>query len=301
MKTDLSIIIISYKVKNQLLDCLQSVYKHCQGFNFEVIVVDNASNDGTVELIRKEFPQVRLIVNTQNLGFAKANNQGIQKSQGEYLVLLNPDTKLPQNTFQKMMDLLKENQKIGLVGPTLQNSNDTLQSSIGEFPTLTSLTFQAVYLDRIWPFYTFLPAVFYSLQHPIYQKSASVSWLSGACLMFRRNLIEKIGLLDENFFMYYEDVDFCYRARKIGQECYYLKDAQIYHFQGASTVKGINYSIARRFRSLKYYFHQHKSQFAQALLPLILTFYLIPRAIFSLISFNQARLYSYWLAAKELF
>lgn len=235
---DLSTIIVSWNVEEQLRQCLQSIY--AQGrtpVKAEVLVIDNASIDNTVSMITKGFPQVKLITNKENQGFAAANNQGICLAQGRYVMLLNPDTEIVGNALFEMMAYLDQHPEVGLVGPQLLNSDGTVQSSRRRFPTLATAFVESTILQRYLSRSSIL-ANFYVKDKPD-DITQEVDWLVGACLLVRSEVIKQVGMLDERFFMYLEEVDWCYRIKKAGWKIVYLPAAQVIHHYGQSADQNV--------------------------------------------------------------
>ncbi len=226
-KIDLTISVVSYDAKELLKNCLSSIYQYTRGIKFEVILVDNGSTDGSIEMLKEEFPQVKLIENRENLGFARANNQAIKKSKGKYLLLFNPDTIFRAISPDKMIKFMDDHPDIGILGCRILNADGTIQPSNSSFPNLFTEFLRVFQLKKM------IPGV--KLREKIGQKwggllgstlreyfrvywdserTREADWVTGACLLVRRKAIEDVGLLDENFFMYYEDADWCYRMRK---------------------------------------------------------------------------------------
>ena len=227
---DLSIIIVNWNTRDLLEQCLSSVYATTHDIPFEVFVVDNASSDGSVEIVRERFPEVQLIENEENLGFAKANNQAIRESKGRYILLLNSDTVVLSGAIERMIEFMDGHPEAGAVGAKLLNPDGSFQASYNDFPTPLSELVLLAGLSR----------VVYNPYYPSYPPDLSnerreCDWVGGACLMVRKEAIEEVGLLDENYFMYVEEVDWCYRLRKAGWKVYYLPEAQIVHWGGQSS------------------------------------------------------------------
>jgi hypothetical protein len=203
----------------------------------EIIVVDNASTDNTIAMIRGEFAQVELIANERNRGFAAANNQGMQLAQGRYIMLLNPDTEMVGDAPITMMDYLTQHPEVGLMGPQLLNPDGTIQSSRRRFPTLATAFVESTVLQRYLSRSPILSR-FYFKDRPD-SLVQEVDWLVGACLLVRSEVIEQVGMLDERFFMYLEEVDWCYRIKKADWKIVYLPTAQVVHHYGQSSDQDI--------------------------------------------------------------
>jgi len=234
---DISVVIVSYNVRELLRRCLASVYAGLQGLQGEVIVVDNASTDGSAEMVRREFPQVRLVDNPHNRGFAAANNQGIGLSRGRYILLLNCDAEVVGEALTTMVDCLDRHSEMGLVGPQLLNTDGSVQSSRRRFPTLATAFVESTILQRWLPNLGHLRR-YYVMDRPD-NLEQEVDWLIGACLLVRREVVEQVGPLDEAFFMYFEEVDWCHRIRQGGWKIVYLPSAQVVHHYGQSAEKDI--------------------------------------------------------------
>ena len=226
---DLSIVIVNWNTRELLADCLESIFENVHDLAYEVLVVDNASSDGSADMVRRRFPQARLIENEQNVGFARANNQAIRCSMGRYVLLLNSDTLTLPDSFLDMCRFLDAHPHVGIVGGTLLNPDGSFQASYADFPSLVSEAFLITGLSRV-VYSRYFPS------HPPSENSLpkSVDWVGGACLMARRSAIEEVGLLDEDYFMYSEEMDWCYRMKRRGWEVYYLPTARVIHVQGQS-------------------------------------------------------------------
>ncbi len=229
----LSIIIVNWNVKPLLRRCLASVYASWGGRpGLEVIVVDNASTDGSVPMVRDRFPQVRLLVNEVNRGFPAANNQGIAIARGRYLLLLNPDTEVVGDALSTMVAYADRHPDVGLIGPQLLNPDGSVQSSRRRFPTLPTLFFESTWLQPWAP--RRLLERYYVLDRPD-GEIQEVDWVTGAAMLARREAVRQVGPLDEGFFMYSEELDWCRRFKAAGWRIVYLPSAQIVHHVGKSS------------------------------------------------------------------
>jgi O-antigen biosynthesis protein len=237
----LSVIIVNYNVKYFLEQCLLSVFKASQGIEMEVYVVDNNSVDGSVATIRERFPQVKLIENKENLGFSKANNQAAKLATGEYILLLNPDTIVEENTFRTTLAFMDEHTDGGGLGVKMVDGKGKfLPESKRGLPTPATAFYKVFGLARVFP----RSKVFgkYHLGFLDQEKIHEVDILSGAFMMLRKSVLDKTGLLDEDFFMYGEDIDLSYRITKAGFKNFYFPETRIIHYKGESTKKGsLNY------------------------------------------------------------
>lgn len=223
---DLSIIIVSWNTCDLLESCLKSVFDTMQGENFEVIVVDNASKDNSVEMVQRLFSKVKLIRNQENVGFARANNQALQESSGRYVLLLNSDAFLRDGCIEQMIRMMDESPDIGIAGANLISVDGQPQVSHGPLPTLYSEVRSLLGLDKLSKF------IIRACSQPAVINTGMVS---GACLMARRSMLNQIGLLDEQFFMFSEEIDLCLRAHEAGWRVVHIPDARVIHVGGGST------------------------------------------------------------------
>lgn len=232
----LSVIIVNYNVKYFLEQALLAVQKACEGLNAEIWVVDNNSSDGSVEMLRERFPAVQLIANTENTGFSKANNQAIKASTGKYVLLLNPDTVVAEDTFHKVISFMEQRPQVGGLGTRMiDGSGNFLKESKRGLPTPEVAFYKMFGLSALFKkskrfgqyHLSFLPE---KQNHP-------VDILAGAFMCMRRDVLDEIGLLDEKYFMYGEDIDLSYRIRLAGYENWYFANSSIIHYKGESTKK----------------------------------------------------------------
>lgn len=237
----LSVIIVNYNVKAYLEQCLRTVFEALKDMEAEVFVVDNLSTDGSAEMVRAKYPDVRLIVNPVNVGFSRANNQAIRESAAEYVVLLNPDTVVGEDVFHKVVDFLDAHPKAGGLGvKMIDGTGRFLPESKRGLPTPTVAFFKIMGLSRLFPHSRYFGR--YHLGHLPEDEAAPIEILSGACMFLRRKTLDAVGLLDESFFMYGEDIDLSYRITLGGFENWYLPQVKIIHYKGESTKKSsVNY------------------------------------------------------------
>lgn len=246
---DLSVIIVTYNSRAFLKGCLESLRKASAGYAVEIIVVDNASTDGTAEWLRKEHPEVRVLVNQENLGFARANNQAFSICQpSRWLLLLNPDTLLSEDALCLLIRAGEAHPEAGALGPLLLNQDGSVQRSYRSFPSVAGEALHALFLDRLPPF-----SRRYGLQHCDYWRVRQVDWLSGACLLLPRSVADQVGLFDPRFFMYSEDMDLCYRIHRLDRQIVLVPEARVVHFGGRSTGQRRLEMLYELFRS-KYLF-----------------------------------------------
>ena len=245
----LSIVIVNYNVKYFLEQCLESVYNSNlalheapgEELQLEVFVVDNASVDGSVEMVREKYPQVHLIANQANVGFARANNQALRQCRGDLMLLLNPDTVVEHDTFSKCADFYATHPDCGGLAVKMINGEGTyLKESKRGFPTPAASFYKMSGLVRLFPHSRRIAA--YYMGHLSDDETNPVDILPGAYLMISRKALEKVGLLDESYFMYGEDIDFSWRIKLAGFENYYFPETRIIHYKGESTKRGsMNY------------------------------------------------------------
>jgi GT2 family glycosyltransferase/lipopolysaccharide/colanic/teichoic acid biosynthesis glycosyltransferase len=252
----LSIIIVSYNVKPFLEQALHSVRKALLGIPSEVFVVDNGSGDGSVQLVREHFPEVCLIVNRENLGFARANNMALRKAKGDAICLLNPDTLVREDTFRVCIEYLNSHAEVGAVGCKILNPDGSLQLACRRsFPTPWVAFTKVIGLSRLFPG----SRVFgkYNLTYLDSNEVAEVDSLSGSFMMVKQKVIKHVGLLDEIFFLYGEDLDWCYRIRQKGWKVVYLPDTQIIHYKGQSTKEAPFDSLRVFYGAMRLFVKKH--------------------------------------------
>jgi len=233
---DLSIVVVNWNVKNLLRDCLCSLLEAAQAaphLSAEIIVVDSASADGSPDMVRAEFPQVRLLASEQNLGYAGGNNTGAAASAGRYLFLLNPDTVVAPAALAELVNFMDAQPQVGAVGPQLRWPTGQAQSSRRRFPSLGSLFWESTLLGQWFPNNRF--ARRYHCADLPANVIQPVDWVVGAAILIRREAWAQVGPIDSDFFMYFEETDWCRRAARAGWQIYYLPAAQVIHFEGKSS------------------------------------------------------------------
>lgn len=276
----LSIIIINYNVRTFLENALHSIKKATSGIECEIIVVDNASDDGSVEMIREKFPDVRLITNELNIGFARANNIALKIARGKYLALINPDTIIQEDTFASLIKFLENNPEAGLVGCKILNPDGTLQLACRRsIPTPWSAFTKFTGLSSLFPKTKLFGR--YNLTYLDEDKIYEVEAISGSFMFLRKAVYEQVGGLDENYFMYGEDLDWCHRIRKSGWKIFYYPETQIIHFKGEST-KQSNLNDLKLFYDAMHIFVQ-KNLNKSAFLHLILHLGILVHSIIALL------------------
>jgi len=248
---DLSIIIVNWNTKEYLLACLKSIFGKGEMQGWEIIVVDNDSVDGSEKEARKSFPFIHLIQNRENLGFAKAVNQGLQEASGSHVLLLNPDTQVKNGAIEQLLSFMEVHSDVGIAGAQLLNSDGSKQNSIANFPSLTTELLNKSLLR--WLFPKKFPGKERDYSEPI-----EVDSVIGACLMVRRDALEQVGLLDERYFLFLEETDWCYRMRRAGWKVYHVPQAEVYHFQGKSAEKEKKGAKVQYYRSRYYFFKKNR-------------------------------------------
>lgn len=238
MTHDLSIVIVSWNVKDLLRRCLCSAAESltCEkgrGLSAQIIVVDNASTDGSVQMLREEFPHVHLVANEENVGFTGGNNQGLAVSDGRYALLLNPDTEVVGDALGEMVGFMEDQPEVGALGSQLVHPDGRVQSSRRRFPRFSTALLEGTFLQQRFPNSGVLKR-YYVLDGGD-EQIQEVDWVVGACLLMRRATLEQVGPLDERFFMYSEEMDWCYRAKELGWQVIYLPWAKVVHHEGKSS------------------------------------------------------------------
>jgi hypothetical protein len=230
--TRFSIIIVNWNTGDLLIACLQSIRQHSPPGLFEIIVVDNASTDDSCNQVQSHFPEVKLIRNQANLGFSIANNQGIRHSQGQYIMLLNPDACFLNDVLSALKQTFDPQQDIGVIGASLITPNNTPQRwARGNFLSLRTAFNHYLFLSDLFPKSRFFAGIADNVN---YRTLTEMDWVSGACLTIRREALDRVGLLDESLFMYNEDMELCYRVKQGGYRVVYLPTAQVKHFVSQS-------------------------------------------------------------------
>ena len=288
----LTAIIVTYNSRQEIDTCLQSLFGN---LNFDipsnqeadVIVIDNASTDGTPEYLVRQWPQVKLLAQVDNLGFAAANNIGFNISQGDPVLLLNPDTVLTPGALSELLHTLELHPEAGLVGPRLMNSDGSLQSSCRDFPTLLGDMVGMFELYRLKIIRRLLGRYLASLSDHCCPRP--VDWISGACLLVRRAAIDAVGLMDESFFMYSEEMEWQYRMAKKGWLVWFEPAAQVIHTGGASTARVPAQRIIWQYQSIFRFYRQYRNRVQRLALRLIVWLATWPKVILlAFISQNDA-------------
>ncbi|MCB9783025.1 MAG: glycosyltransferase family 2 protein, partial [Candidatus Omnitrophica bacterium] len=268
-------IIVSYNTKDVTLDCLKSLQDHETNIDQEVIVVDNDSKDGSPDAIAEKHPWVHLIRSGGNLGFAKGSNLGMAASTGDLVILLNPDTVVHPGALRHLVDFLSENESVGIVGGRLLSSEGKTQWSQRYFPSITRLLCETLYLHYLLPRFSWTGELDKNLDH--YRQVSYPDWISGAFLGIRRELYDKIGELDERYFMYYEDVDWCFECRKEGWSIAFLPEARVTHYGGLSSSQDMGTFYPRLIQSQIQFNRKHFSKGKAAVMRAIICLNVLQR------------------------
>jgi GT2 family glycosyltransferase len=247
MNPDISVIIVSWNAKKYLYKCLSSIYKTAGDLSIEIIVVDNYSTDGSCDMVKHSFPQATLIEMEENLGFAKANNRGIERALGKYIFFINSDVIVLGECFQKLYGFLENNPDIGICGPQILFPNNELQRSVMNEPTLWNTFCAAFLLDKLDKKNVFFKSFEPNLS--IHNRTHEVDIINGCFWATRKKALQDVIGLDERFFMYGEDIDFCIRFKKAGWKVFYFTETSSVHFGGASSDNA----------PLKYYLEMHRA------------------------------------------
>ncbi|MBN1545047.1 MAG: glycosyltransferase family 2 protein [Syntrophaceae bacterium] len=247
MIKDISIIIVNWNTKELLKNCLDSIVRTVRDVSYEIIVVDNGSRDGSVEMLKSVFPHVRLIENSRNLGFAAANNQGLRVMCGRYALLLNTDTVLQENAVRELFSFMESCPEAAMACGQLLNADGSKQNSIACFPTLVTLLTNTPLLEYL------MPEKYPSKRHH-YKRPIEVDSGIGACLIVRKKAVDAVGELDERYFFFFEETDWAYAMKKAGWKIFHVPTAFIYHLQGQSIGNDVHSRIS--FYRSRYLFFQ---------------------------------------------
>lgn len=251
MNVELDIVIVNYNVREFLHKCLDAIYRSQPRHSFRVYVVDNNSSDGSVSMVRDDFPNVEVIANEMNAGFAKASNQAMRQSTGKYILLLNPDAIVNSNTIDKMIDCMEQTPQAAALGCKILNPDGSLQNFGCSFPRPTLYCWDSAKKKILKK----SKRQSYQWEHSIKE----VEYACGACLMLRRSALNVCGLLDERFFLYAEEADLCYRLKQTGWKVYVTPDAEVIHFGGIATSQNLNKSTEIFLLSKYYFIKKHYS------------------------------------------
>jgi N-acetylglucosaminyl-diphospho-decaprenol L-rhamnosyltransferase len=293
-KINISVVIVSYHVKDLVLVCLHSLYKYLpSNIIIETILVDNHSFDGTVDAVRKDFPQVTIIANDYNAGFPAANNQAFKIAGGQYIFMLNPDTEFLDDSLAKLYHKINTKTSISLIAPMLLNSDKSRQLSVWRFPSIWYIFCEAHYLN-------FLLGKKHYRDKEV-SKSFEAECFSGAAILFKHNVLNKIGELDETMF-WIEDTEFCYRAHHAGLKLLYYPEARILHHVGQSAKMNYNISVSNQIVNKIKFFKKHHSTLSWIVIVLLSFYHVVLKLIifgllspFNSVYFKKAKAYLYTL------
>ncbi len=268
--TNLSVIIVSWNVRPLLRRCLSSVIEGCarDGLACEIIVVDNNSTDGSADMVRQDFPGVQLITSDSNLGFTKGNNVGVARSHGRYILLLNPDAEVTKDALSAMVAHMDTHNDLGALGPKLLFPDGRAQPSRRRFPTMATAFLESTVLQQ-WSTHNRVLSHYYVLDRSE-DEEQDVDWVIGACLLIRRQAWEQVGPLDEAFFMYSEELDWCHRAKLAGWRVAYLPSAVVIHHEGQSSMQVVPARHIYFQGSKVLYFRKHRGILASEILRIFL-------------------------------
>jgi len=295
---DLTVIILNWNTRDDLRVSLGSIFEQEFRHSIEVIVADNASEDGSREMVRLEFPKARLVEHEGNIGFCAGNNRAIPQDPGRYVLFLNADTRVTPCALDTLIDFADSAPDAGIIGPKLLNQDGSLQYSCRRFPNMGAGFFRNTPLGRLFPKNRYTQD--YLMSDWDHASMRDVDWVSGAALMIRRETLAKVGGFDEGFYMYCEDVDLCYRAQKAGWRVVYFPDSVIYHIIGRSSdqvpTRATFYFHTSMYRFYKKHYARSTSVFIR---PLIIPG-LMARAIGQLARYRIRNLQRRFAARKSV-
>jgi len=286
----LSIIIVTWSSEEFIKNCLNSIFNTQGSIDLEVILIDNASVDGTVKIIKEFEPEVTLIPNRENLGYAKGNNQGIEVATGNYILLLNPDVVLKENTLKLVLDFMEEHEEIDGLGPQLLNPDGTIQPSCREFPDFSILLWEFTGLNYLFPKNRIFGR--WRMGYFDFQSPTEVDQPMGSFLLLRREILQKVGMFDERFPIFFNDVDLCYRIKKSGGKLYFYPEAKAFHIKGGSTYKAKPKMILSSHISFFRFLDKYKKGFFNKILVYLSGIILIIAALFRIIFYSLRRVFS---------
>ena len=253
---DASIIIVNWNAKDPLRNCLKSIYENSGKLDCEIIVVDNASTDGSADMVKKEWPGVTLVENSGNQGFARANNIGIRQSNSRYVCLVNPDVVVLEGCIGNSIEFMDQRPSVGMTGPRILNPDRTLQPSCRHFPSIWNSLCQTLGLNYLFPKSRFFSEPF--MNYWAHDTVRKVDSIGGMFWTVRRQAINEVGLLDEDFFLYSEDIDWCKRFHTVGWDVMFYPGAEAIHFGGASSANApIRFYIEMQKADLQYWRKHH--------------------------------------------
>jgi GT2 family glycosyltransferase len=265
---DLSIIIVNFNAEKLILRCLQAVYNTIGDAHCEVIVVDNASTDNSAAAVERDYPEVRLLRNTENVGFARANNQALQLARGRYFLLLNSDAFLHDGAIPRLIEYMDANPDIGASGCRLFYEDGALQGSCFSFPTPLTELWQALWLDRLFPSSHIFGR--FRLSYWGFDSYRDVDWVMGAVMMVRRESLLQVGLFDEEYFMYSEEMDLCFRLKKAGWRISFIPEVTATHIWGGTSRQNKELAFIRLYKSRVLFSRKHYGPLPTLLYKLVL-------------------------------
>lgn len=255
MKSDISFIVVNYNTKDLVIDAIRSINKFAKNISYEIIVVDNNSEDDSTDFIKKTFPNVKLISSKNNIGFGPGNNLGIKEAEGEYVFFFNSDAYLIDDSIKKLLARAKEIKDLGAIAPLVLNPNKSIQQSGGYFPSLLKIFWWMTFIDDLPGGANLKP---YHIDHDsFYKKEQEVDWVTGAALMVPSDLLKKIGSFDPDIFMYGEDVDLCYRIKKAGFKIVIYPQSNLVHIGQGSSGKTPRSAILGEYKTILYVYQKH--------------------------------------------
>lgn len=285
----LTIQIVNWNAREPLRAALSSILANPPRFAYEILVLDNASSDGSVQMLEKEFPEVKLIVSESNLGFSKGHNLAARAAQGRYLFILNPDTEVLPGALDALVQYAERHPEIGIIGPKILNPDGSLQYSCRRFPNPAAALFRNTPLGKLFPNNPYTRD--YLMTDWDHNSVREVDWVSGAALFIRHEVYQQLGGFDEQFFMYCEDTDLCYRAWQAGYKVVYYPEAHIKHAIGRSTDLVANKMIITFHKSMYLFYKKHYARRTFALLrPLVPVGLALRASVFLLKNYKDALL-----------
>ena len=274
---DISIIIVNYKVKKYIIPCIESIYKHTsKSLRYEILVIDNNSNDGSIDAIKSQFSKVKIYENTENIGFSKAVNQGAETAIGKYIFILNPDTKLIEDSISILFTFLEKNETVAVVGPAIVTESGIKQQSYWKEPTLINTILSIYHLD----FLNYKK----NYRNEIGDKTILVDAISGGAFFVQKDVFQNLNGYHPNLF-WMEDIDFCTKVRKLDNKIIYYPETKIIHYGGKSAEKDLHIAISNQLLSKIKYFKLHHSGIETIILTVAILFIALIKSILFLIVF----------------
>ena len=280
---DISIIIVSYNVKEYIISCIESIYKHSKSnHSFEIVVVDNNSEDGTTDSLEKKFPEISLIKNNYNAGFSIATNQGVRLCQGKYIFILNPDTLLVEDVLGKLINEAKNRKELGAIGPAIIDGNGAFQQSFWRNPSIINTLLSIFHLDLLNYRKNYKDKKFSTI--------SDVETISGAALFLQRKTFNKLNGFNEKLF-WMEDIDLCFRLNKLGYKTYYMPKTKIVHLSGKSAETNYKVAISNQLLSKIKFFRIHHSKLSANIIFFLVLFVSLVKSISFLLIIPFSSLY----------